>query len=69
MAPSNPMVNEAKEAQAYLSDYPDIKLLKTIIRDRKVYRDAMSEGLGVVEMKNAKAKAEVQLLVNEVLKW
>jgi len=69
MAPSNPMVNEAKEAKAYLSDYPDIKLLKTIIRDRKVYRDAMSEGLGVVEMKNPKAKEEVQLLVNEVLKW
>jgi len=69
MAPSNPMVNEAKEAKAYLSDYPDIKLLKTIIRDRKVYRDAMSEGLGVVEMKNPKAKEEVQLLVSEVLKW
>jgi len=67
MAPSNPMVNEANEAKEYLADYPDITLLKTIVRDRKVYRDAMSEGLGVVEMNNAKAKAEIQLLVDEIL--
>ena len=67
MAPSNPMVNESKEAKEYLGDYPEITLLKTIIRDRKVYRDAMSEGLGVTEMNNAKAKAEIQLLVDEIL--
>lgn len=68
MAPTNPAVNEADEARAYLSDFPDIKALRTVIRDRKVYRDAMSEGLGVVEMSNNKAKAEVQLLAQEVLK-
>jgi len=44
MAPSNPVVNETQEAKEYLSDYPNITLLKTIIRDRKVYRDGMSAG-------------------------
>ena len=68
MAPSNPVVNETQEAKEYLSDYPDITLLKTIIRDRKVYRDAMSAGAGVTEMTNYKAKNEFQMLVNEVLK-
>lgn len=67
MAPTNPSVNEADEARAYLSDFPDIRALRSVIRDRKVYRDAMSEGLGVVEMDNGKAKAEIQLLTQEIM--
>lgn len=67
MAPTNPAVNEADEARAYLSDFPEIQTLRTVIRDRKVYRDAMSEGLGVVEMDNGKAKAEIQLLTQEIM--
>lgn len=67
MAPTNPVVNEAAEAYEYLQDYPEIKLLeKTIIRDRKVYRDAMSEGMGVIEMRNPKAADEIESLVREV---
>lgn len=66
MAPTNPVVNEASEAQAYLEDYPEIRLTDTIIRDRKVYRDAMSEGMGVVEMNNPKAIDEIQSLMTEV---
>ncbi len=69
MAPTNPVINETKEAKKYLAEYPEVTLLQTIIRDRKIYRDAISEGLGVVEMKNEKAKAEIQLLVDEILKW
>lgn len=67
MAPTNPAVNEANEARAYLSDFPEIQTLRSVIRDRKVYRDAMSEGLGVVEMDNGKAKAEIQLLTQEIM--
>ncbi len=67
MAPTNPVINESKEAIDYLSDYPDIKLLNTIVRDRKVYRDAISEGMGVVEMNNRKAEKEIKDLVKEVL--
>lgn len=69
MAPTNPIINETIEAQTYLKDYPEIQLLKSIIRDRKVYRDAMSDGLGVVEKDNLKAKEEIDLIVKEIFKW
>lgn len=67
MAPTNPVINEVAEACEYLQDYPEIKLLDTaIIRDRKVYRDAMSEGMGVIEMRNPKAVDEIESLIREV---
>ncbi|NYZ70499.1 cobyrinic acid ac-diamide synthase, partial [Endozoicomonas sp. SM1973] len=49
-----------------LKDYPEIELLSTVVGDRKAYRDAMSDGVGVVEMSNSKAKAEIQLLAQEI---
>lgn len=67
MGPTNPAITEEADARDCLNDYPEIKLLNTIIRDRKVYRDAMSDGLGVVEMSNDKAKEEIKNLVGEVL--
>jgi chromosome partitioning protein len=67
MAPTNPIIHEEADARECLKDYPEIKLLSTMIRDRKVYRDAMSDGFGVVEMDNNKAKAEIKQLVVEVL--
>lgn len=71
MAPTNPIINEAKEAQEFLAEFPSITLLKTIVRDRKIYRDAVSEGLGVVEIDKTnesarKAKKEIQDLVKEI---
>lgn len=66
MAPTNPVVREADEAKEYLQDYPEIRLLKTIIRDRKIYRDAMSAGAGVVEMDNPKAIEEIDALIQEI---
>ena len=66
MAPTNPIVHEADEAREYLQDYPEIKLLETIIRDRKVFRDAMSEGMGVVEMGNPKAAQDIHSLMKEI---
>lgn len=68
MSPTNPGVLESNDAREILSDYPDFKLLRTMISDRKVYRDAMSEGLGVVEMNNSKAAGEFEVMLNEVLK-
>lgn len=67
MAPTNPIIHEEADARECLKDYPEIKLLSTMIRDRKVYRDAMSDGLSVVEMDNPKAKAEIKKLVEEIL--
>lgn len=66
MGPTNPSIKETNEAQEYLLDYPEITLIKTVVGDRKVYRDCMSEGLGAVEMKNKKAIAEIQNLAAEV---
>ena len=67
MTPSNPVVNEANEAREYLAEYPQLELLKTVVRDRKIYRDCMAEGKGVVEMDNGKAKGEIQMLIKELL--
>ncbi len=66
MAPSNPLINEVAEAQELLGEFAELKLSPSIIRDRKVYRDAMLAGKGVVEMMNSQAKAEIQLLCDEV---
>jgi chromosome partitioning protein len=67
MAPTNPIIREEADARECLIDYPEIKLLSTMIRDRKVYRDAMSDGFSVVEMDNPKAKAEIKKLIEEIL--
>ncbi|MDC0865288.1 division plane positioning ATPase MipZ [Rickettsiaceae bacterium] len=67
-APTNPQVNEAQEAQELLSSFSDhLGLVNTFIRERKVYRDAMLEGKGVVEMNNEKAKIEFKKFVDEIL--
>jgi chromosome partitioning protein len=67
VAPTNPSIDEVKEAQSALSVYKDIlPLLSTIIYDRKIYRDAFVEGKGVVEMKNEKAIQEIENLVEEL---
>lgn len=59
--------SETPEAVDVLSEYDLIKPTKTIIHDRKAYRDVMSEGLGVVEWTNAKARREIRELTQEVL--
>lgn len=67
MAPTNPAIQEEADARVCLTDYPVIKLLSTILFDRKCYRDAMSDGLGVIEMDNPKAKDEIKKLLEEIL--
>lgn len=64
-APSNPVINEVNDARELLAEFEQIKLAATVIRDRKVYRDALLAGKGVVEMANGQAKAEIQLLAQE----
>lgn len=65
MAPSNPVIREVADAKELLADFDQLKLAATVIRDRKVYRDAMLEGKGVVELGNGQASAEIQLLAAE----
>jgi len=68
MATTNPVLrgNERKEFIEYLEEFPSIKTLESVICFRKVYRDCMSTGLGVLETDNATAKSEMEKLMEEV---
>jgi chromosome partitioning protein len=65
MAPTNPVIREVDDARELLADFDQLRLADTVIRDRKVYRDALLAGRGVVELENSQAKAEIQLLAQE----
>ena len=67
-APTNPQINEVKGAQMLLSDFSEhLGLVNTFIRERKVYRDALLEGKGIVELNNIKATEEFRNFVDEIL--
>ena len=55
MATTNPVLrgNERKEFLEYLEEFPTIQVLDSVICFRKVYRDCMSNGTGVVETRLA----------------
>jgi chromosome partitioning protein len=65
MAPSNPMIREVDDARELLAEFNQLEVADTIIRDRKVYRDALLSGKGVTELGNSQARAEIQLLAQE----
>lgn len=65
MAPSNPVIREVEDARELLTQFEQLALADTVIRDRKVYRDALLSGHGVVELENLQARAEIQLLAQE----
>ena len=66
-APANTKSTEVAEAVALLKDIPDFKILNTIIRDRKQWRDASANGLSVAEMGSSKAKDELNSFILEIL--
>ncbi|WGE30857.1 AAA family ATPase (plasmid) [Edwardsiella tarda] len=68
MATTNPVLrgNERKEFIDYLDEFPSIQTLESVICFRKVYRDCMSSGLGVLETDNTAAKSEMEKLMEEV---
>lgn len=66
MAPTNPSVHEAEEALDVLTELPELTRSGIVICERKVYRDAIAEGKGVVEMDNQKAIAEIEALAKEI---
>lgn len=68
-ASANPAVTEIAEAQKYLSKYKNLHPLETIISERKIYRDALADGAGVVEMDNEKAIIEINSFMKEILSW
>ena len=66
MAPTNPSIHETGEAQELLTELTELQPSGVTINERKVYRDAMAEGRGVIEMDNDKAKAEISALAEEI---
>ena len=56
---------EASETINNLNNY--LKLSSSIIMERKVYREALLQGKGVVEMQNDKAISEIKKLVQEMI--
>lgn len=67
MAPTNHILTEDKEAVELLSKLSNILISKVIIHERKIYRDAMAEGKGVIEYRNLKANDEINNLLKEVI--
>jgi chromosome partitioning protein len=49
-----------------LRELPGIPLSGVVIHDRKIYRDAIATGHGVVELLNEKAQAEIDALGQEI---
>jgi chromosome partitioning protein len=64
-APSNPVIREVADARDLLTQFEQLQLADTVIRDRKVYRDALLAGKGVTELDKSQARAEIQLLAQE----
>jgi len=67
MVSTNPSVTEKEESKKYLKNYPELPLMTSLIYERKVYRDCMSQGKGVHELHNEKATEEVKGLIKEIL--
>jgi chromosome partitioning protein len=67
IVPTNPVIKEEEAARQVVADYPSLQLLEARICDRKVYRDAMSSGLGVVEIDSNKGRDEIEALLMELM--
>lgn len=65
MAPSNSTIRGMDDACEALNQFDQLEPADTVIRDRKVYRDTLLNGNGMVELSNSQAYAEVQLLAQE----
>lgn len=63
---TNAFESESADARDYLKEFPNIEPLKSVLYERKAYRDVIGEGLGVVEWRNGKAAQEIHGLVEEL---
>lgn len=66
-APSNTKSTEVGDSIELLGTLPKFKLLDTIIRDLKQFRDATIQGLSVMEMGSSKARDEFNDFLVEIL--
>jgi len=61
-----PKTNVSKEIKEAVAEY-DVQLLKSKIHNRVAYADSATDGLGVVEYKDRKAKKEIEDLTKELI--
>lgn len=66
MSPTNPQINEIQEAKEFLLHYPIFTPVNQLIYDRKIYRDCLADGRGVIESGNDKAADEIKGLMQEI---
>lgn len=71
-APTNSQGKDSSFARDAIKDYPEIKLLGTAWHDRRIFRDAMADGIGVIESQDKSdsaslGRAEVKQLLAEVM--
>jgi len=60
-APTNPSVSEVDEINDFLKEFESITAMKSIVRDRIVFRHAFKLGLGCIEYKPNDIKANIEL--------
>ncbi|WP_180044206.1 AAA family ATPase [Acinetobacter sp. YH16039] len=58
---------ELKDAIEFIAEFDQFKLLKTVLFERKQFRDAIVESKSVTEMNASKAKDELNQLIIELL--
>lgn len=66
-APTHPGVSDTRDALEFLASYPAFDVCKTVIRDRKVFKDAVFLGRGAVELGDDKATLEARTFAEEVM--
>lgn len=60
--------NVSKEILDVLNEFPEIGKLQSTIGDRVAYNEIITQGVGVVEYKDLKAKREMEALASELEK-
>jgi chromosome partitioning protein len=69
LAPTGTGMTDVKEAKEFLADYEELMpISRNVTRYRKIYRTAALLGSSVIEMNDSKAKAEIQLIGQELVK-
>jgi chromosome partitioning protein len=67
--PTQSLSKRLDGARAILADYPELPLIDTVMHRRNAYVDVMPVGRGVVEWTDYKARAEMQLIVQEMMTY
>lgn len=65
-APTHPSVTDTRDALELLAQFPAFDVCRTVIHDRKAFRDAMFHGKGVLELGDSKAATELDFFTTEV---